>query len=751
MSSRRCRDYGLLLSLLIGAFAAWPFLARAGLPRMTDAELHVFRIAELGASLRAGNLYPRWAPDFFYGYGYPIFNYYAPLVYHLGNWLTLLHPLAAMEGAKAVFVLSFLLGAGGAYLLGREFGGQGGGVLGAAAFVFSPYVLLFDPHIRGDLAETFAVSLLPLTLWSWERLWQGGGRGSLIGAVSFTSAVLLSHNLTGLTCLALVAGVSLWHWLVLGQKERVGWAILGGGLVTLLTAFFWLPFLAERHFIKLNVAGEGHYDFHNHLVLFKELLAPLPPVDWGAAAPHLPNTAGPVILLVAVFGFIATLRRPGAKRRLFYLLAAAASLWLVSAASVPLWERLPGLGYYQFPWRFLGPLAALLVPLVASLGKAFRPGVKRAVVLTLALLGIIMASLPGLYPPPWDGDFGDVSAVGLLSTELAGRWRGTTSTDDFVPSTVEMIPKPQESLLDSYRHPPVDRVNRYTLPEGAEVRVIPDVPWCNHFVVNTPKKFLLRLYLFDFPGWTAYVDGAQVPITIAHPEGFVTLSVPSGQHQVVVRFEDTPVRTLGWILAGLGVVLTWLAWRHFPRSSGGESAELESRSLVWLTLGLLGLAIFKVTLADAQPWFHYRSPPGEAIPAQFHQRADFGGEIALLGFDVSARRPSRDGILRVTLYWAAQHPMTETYQSFVHLVSPEGQVVAQSDHLNPGGFPTDLWDPTRYVWDEHQLSIPATAAPGMYHLSVGIYKLQDNTRLPVQGTKTDHLSLKLPIVIPPFR
>ena len=31
-----------------------------------------------------GAVYPRWVPEFYYGYGYPLFNYYAPLSYYVG-------------------------------------------------------------------------------------------------------------------------------------------------------------------------------------------------------------------------------------------------------------------------------------------------------------------------------------------------------------------------------------------------------------------------------------------------------------------------------------------------------------------------------------------------------------------------------------------------------------------------------------------------------------------------------------------
>ncbi|MFQ5626951.1 MAG: hypothetical protein ACE5FM_09905 [Methyloligellaceae bacterium] len=53
---------------------------------MNDAEMHVYRAAEVQYAIADGTLYPRWASDFYYGYGYPVFNYYSPLTYHEAAW-----------------------------------------------------------------------------------------------------------------------------------------------------------------------------------------------------------------------------------------------------------------------------------------------------------------------------------------------------------------------------------------------------------------------------------------------------------------------------------------------------------------------------------------------------------------------------------------------------------------------------------------------------------------------------------------
>ncbi|MGC9393381.1 MAG: 6-pyruvoyl-tetrahydropterin synthase-related protein [Anaerolineae bacterium] len=737
-----------MLALLIGAISAWPFWVNPSLPTATDAELHIFRIAEMGYSLQAGNLYPRWAANFYYGYGYPIFNYYAPLTYHLGAWVTLFQPEQAIAGAKTLFVVAALVGALGAYFLGREFGGRGGGVLGAAAFAFAPYIVLINPHTRGDLPEVFALAIVPWTLWSWECLWGSGGKGIFIAAILWPAITLLSHNLTGLTTMLVLMALSVWHWLVGKKRERVGWAFLAGSLTVALTAFFWLPFLLERRFIHLDVAGEGHYDFRNHFVLLRDLLAFLRPIDWRAATNNPPMSVGPLLVFLAVAGFVIALvwQKENRCRVCFYMLSALLFFWLITPGSRFVWEAVPGMAYYQFPWRFLGPLAALFVPLVASLGNIALSKKCRAVVLTIVCGAIVITAMPGLYPIPWVSDFGPTDPLALLDFELQGRWRGTTSTDDFIPTTVEVIPGPAQSLLDSYHSPPIDRVNRYTVPEGATVTVLDDAPWRNRFSVQAPHKMLLRLYLFYFPGWKAYVDGQETPIEIATPEGFITLWVPAGHHEVLLSFEDTPPRAAGWIVAGASLVVLSIAVWRFPKTTveSGKSVG-DTTALTWLAACLVCILLLKVLIFDHMGWFHYTSPPGEARAASYRQQADFAGEIALLGFDLSGESLKPGSVLDVTVYWKAQQMLTNTYQSFVHVVYPEGHIWTQSDHLNPAGFPTNLWPTDRYIRDRHRLILPPDMPEGEYSISVGIYLLSNNTRLPVlwaeSGARTDNVIL----------
>src|SRR5690606_8873814 len=165
------------------------------LPRETDAELHVFRLAELGRLVSGGEWYPRWSPHFYYGYGYPFYNYYAPLTYYLGLPLALLPGLGAVWAVKALFVGGLLLAGLGMYGFVRDVWGRPAGYAAAAVYVYAPYIFYVDPHARGDLAEAFSFAVFPLALWALHRFSRTGRAVPWLAATLLTAAVILTHNL----------------------------------------------------------------------------------------------------------------------------------------------------------------------------------------------------------------------------------------------------------------------------------------------------------------------------------------------------------------------------------------------------------------------------------------------------------------------------------------------------------------------------------------------------------------------------
>ena len=76
------RIWFLAAALLIAGAAAFPLFTQSGLLNTRgggDSPFLLQRLQQLVAALSDGHFPVRWMPDANYGYGYPFFNYYAPL------------------------------------------------------------------------------------------------------------------------------------------------------------------------------------------------------------------------------------------------------------------------------------------------------------------------------------------------------------------------------------------------------------------------------------------------------------------------------------------------------------------------------------------------------------------------------------------------------------------------------------------------------------------------------------------------
>jgi hypothetical protein len=747
-------DPGLPVVLLISLAAAWPFFAYAGLPDNTDAELHIFRLAELQRMVSAGVWYPRWAANFYFGYGYPVFNYYAPLSYWLGLIVMTVTGASAVTAIKTLFVLTFPVAGLGMYALVRDRHGRAAGLVAATAALYAPYLLYIDPHARGVLPELLSLALFPAALWSLDRLRRRPTPGRWLAAMALVAGVVLAHNL-----MPLVLGPLLFLWLIAGLWDdwqggtvltRAAWLPLAVfPLALALSAFFWLPMALEQSAIRIDTVIEAgsHYDYRNHFVGWGELLAPSLRLDWSASEPFFRHNLGLGQWVSAALALLAWFGLPRGKRGQSGLafLAALVLIALMLPASQPVWERVPGLPYLQFPWRLLGPVAVLLaIGTGAGIGRLPPILARRLTPLLIVLL--IALSLPLIELPPWQ-TVRDTSVRAVLDQELRGRWRGTTATDDFVPVTVVLAPREEGQVLADFfagREP--ERLNRAVLGEATVQTEIISPIHVRH-AVETPHPLVLRIFRFHFPGWRAWVNGESAEIIPSEPEGWITLPLEAGRHDVELRFGNTPARTAGntlsviALLAGLGVA--WWAAPRRPAASGRApqaQAQDDPFPVTGVAVGVVLLLLVYGALVRPQQLLHYQSPPWMVQPAWYHpdSRVSFEGEVALIGFDLpplqAGALPWRAGqVLPVTLYWQAQMVPQQNYQVFVHLLRLDEAggvtVVAQSDKLNPGDFPMTGWPLDKYVRDGHRLGLSADLPPGRYQLTTGLYRLADNSRL----------------------
>src|SRR3989344_7271227 len=114
--------------IFVSLLTILPFLNPGFFPIHDDTQVQ--RVFEMRKSLSDGMFPVRWVADLGYGYGYPIFNYYAPLAYYIGGFFNYLG-FNSLISTKIMMVLGILLAGVFMYVLASQLFRKIGGLIAA--------------------------------------------------------------------------------------------------------------------------------------------------------------------------------------------------------------------------------------------------------------------------------------------------------------------------------------------------------------------------------------------------------------------------------------------------------------------------------------------------------------------------------------------------------------------------------------------------------------------------------------------
>lgn len=732
---RRVAEF--LPAVCIGILAGQPFLA-GQVSQRGDTLLHLERIAQLDALFQQGVLFSRWAPDLGMGFGYPLFNYYAPLAYYLtGGWLLLGVPQSVALAFG--FALLSVIAAVGAFAWFRSMFDTRTGWVGAAAYVLSPYVLA-NATGRGAFAEQLALALMPGLLFCAHRIANGSGR-AFWALVVLGAGMLLGHNISALLFLPLLLICFLAWSMIARSPRRIAWLrfALGLALGFGIAAFFWLPALAERNlvFIERTTQPVWATVSNNFVALANLFVLPtttdpkLIQIDYppGLSPVALMGFAGLAVCIVARLAFRIRIGDRGWWSQVAILaVGAVLCVWMTSEGSGWLWDRLPLAGYIQFPSRWFGPaslFASGLAGAVATrflslaLPARFRVG---AILVFLSAISALVFHRQVLAAPL---DATSFSPRQMAEFEARTFLFGSTSGGEYTPRTVLQTPE----FSDSRWQEPVDLIVRKALVPGASVTDLGGGLLAPRFNVSGPVASTLTLRMFAFPGWGASVDGAEAALSVAQPFGLISVDVPAGRHDVQFSFGTSPLRRFAEIVSAatlaLCVVLAIAAGRRRRGRVPQETVAIvqtPGAELLAVCGCVLGLLLLKTIYVDhAQTAFiATRLTQNGISDARWQTHAVFGEQFEWLGADGSdtARAGER---VKFRLYWRVTRPIQGELSTSIQVVNAAGQTIAQSDNFVAAGLATFYWEPGQYAIDSHSLLIPADALPGEYSVRVVVF------------------------------
>jgi hypothetical protein len=495
--------------------------------RSADGLSYVSRLVEFLSLLRAGYAFPQWAVDFRQGLGSPYFGYYQPGFFYAASVFgAVLPPVRAIGATMWCFSV---LGYAGMFRLVRERFGIAAGVLAGTALLLSSYSVL-EIYYRGDFSEYAGMMTLPVLLHSLTG-WLERGRASQWRALAIGSAALiLLHCVAGLLGYGILALTTLCYTATSRDWRRALWVgaalLVGAGMA----ALYWMPLALEWNLVQGDRATKFVYNYTMHFVDPRTLLSPtgqsaLLPVYLGRIIP-LSITMATVLLLV---------RRRVVTREQWCFVASmwvliAVCMFMMSAASAPVWAVAPLIGRIQFPWRFMLVLTVATAALAGSMIAWQRTTLILGAAALFAATALLRPSIATRSIPATAGDI----AKKYFAPDAMDEWLPADAVvlkDDDVPRRPRC--KPWCTVKSFVREP---GHLRFDLAAGGETRVI------------------LPHYFFPV-GWHATLDGAPIPLASTDDEGLMLLNLPGGG-QLDLTFTMTPMRRLGVLVSAL----TFIGW-----------------------------------------------------------------------------------------------------------------------------------------------------------------------------------------------
>ena len=567
-------DPYLILLILFSLFAIGPLLSPGYFWGAHDGRHSVYFLFEFDRVIQDGILYPRWLPDFTFGYGYPFFNIYGPAAFYVGEAFHLIG-FDFVSATKIVFGLAILLSGPAMFgFIKRLTGSSQAAFLSGLAYIYIPYHLA-DIYVRAALAESFALIFLPLTLWGFYEVVVNPRRTTIVAAAVAYGAMLFTHNgiallftpVLGIWVLFLMIGEFQKQRRSLATLVRLGLPPLGTLTLGLgLAGIFVIPLALEYSGVRVDQWTANYYDYSYHFVSLFQLFNP----GWGfgisVPGPRdgMSFQLGVVPVLLAVLSILTIVKNPNGFRRywLFFAAMTVVVALLMFGPSLPIWETLRLVMFAQFPWRLLTLTTVSLAVLAGAIVYSEKA---EEFSLPTILLGVLI--LLGSYPyltaqTQIEAKEGPVGIVGLMKfMQSAGEMTGSTAWVKEIPTwsnmaDVYLAGKKIKTKIDLTAEPQpewvgVDQTGKGLRANGERV-----------FIVSQENDLPITFNTFYYPGWHAYITPEnsneiirELPITPVGELGRMQVRMPEGRYFLILRFEDTPPRIVGQWLSAFSILL----------------------------------------------------------------------------------------------------------------------------------------------------------------------------------------------------
>jgi hypothetical protein len=481
-------------------------------------DLQVIRIVEMRKCFSDFQIPCRWVPDMGWGNGYPLFNYYGVFTYYLGGLISFIFNY--LVTAKILFGIALVLGSFGMYyFVSSYFKNNLAGFVSAVLYMFAPYKAL-DIYVRGALGEAMALTIIPFVFWFLYKIFEEPkSKKYFLFFVISLFFFLITHNIMTIVFLPFVLLFAV-YLLFKNKFSNLKNLFFGFIISFLLSSFFLIPAFVEKDLVQTESLTRFELDFRANFVGFKQIFLDR---SWGYGT-SIPGplgkmnfSAGTIHWIMAVLGSIFS-----PILGVIFLM----SVFMMHNTSSFVWEAVPLLSYFQFPWRFL----SLSIFISSILGGVFIYKLNKKYQLLGSVIIVIFTVIfnysyfkPREYylvtnEQKTSGELWEVQQKGALL--------------DYLPKTAL---EPREKAVSNI--------------EGLEIGSD-----YFKFNVNLDEKKEIEVPVFYFPNWAIYVNGVKIDIRHDNILGRIEFDLEKGGHEVVGKFKNTPIRNIANTLTLIGLV-----------------------------------------------------------------------------------------------------------------------------------------------------------------------------------------------------
>ncbi len=470
-----------------------------------DGNWMVIRFSAFYEVLRHGQFPVRFLTRLNNGYGYPVADFLYPLFMYIGVPIHVIG-FNFVNTIKIIFGISLISSSIFCFLWLRRLFDNLSSFIGSLVYLYFPYHL-WDVYKRGSIGEVLALAVVPFILWQIER------KSFVLSAVGI-SLLILSHNTLALLFTTVIVFYMLINVTLSSNKKNIIYQYINILVLGFLgSAFFWLPALYDLQytvFLKTQVSNWDKYFSGLRLIGLSTIVILV------------------LTVLLIINGKVKIKRH---RLTMLFFIVGGLSIFLSISKSYFIWQLLP-VSFIQFPFRFLSITVLCVSFLAACIISLFS--IKKKILISVFILAIVfISSWSFLFPKKYQY---------FPDSYYSTNQDTTTVKNEYMPKWVKNVPQ----TMPANKAEVVGGKGKINIINMSVNKII--------MQVYLHTKRTIQVNMIYFPGWIIYADGRKVKIDY-NVNGLIRFDIPSGNHTILLEFEETRLRLLADIISFLTLLV----------------------------------------------------------------------------------------------------------------------------------------------------------------------------------------------------